>query len=156
MSQYPPTGPTPGGPMPGAPMPTGPVSYQAPPPGAQASQGMAIGSLICGIASIVFFCIWWLSIPLGIVAVVLAVMAKGKIARGEAGGAGLAKAGMICGIIGAVISLLITVLAIVGVTMFGDKLQEMQRKQLEQQQRQQQSSPNPTPTPTQRLVVPVR
>ena len=151
MSQYPPTGPTPGGPMPGAPMPGAPMQYQSP----QASQGLAIGSLICGIASIVFFCIWWLSIPLGIVAVVLAVMAKGKIARGEAGGAGLAKAGMICGIIGAVISLLLTVLAIVGVTMFGDKLQEMQRQQMEQQ-RQQQSSPSPTPTPTQRLVVPVR
>ena len=149
MSQYPPTGPTPGGPM-----PSGPTSYQAP-PGAQASQGMAIGSLICGIASIVVFCIWWLSIPLGIVAVVLAVMAKGKIARGEAGGAGLAKAGMICGIIGAVLSLLLVVLAIVGFTMFGDKIQEMQRQQMEQQ-RQQQSSPSPTPTPTQRLVVPVR
>ena len=140
MSQYPPTGPTPGGPM-----PTGPMQYQTPPPGAQASQGMAIGSLICGIASIVFFCIWWLSIPLGIVAVVLAVMAKGKIARGEAGGAGLAKAGMICGIIGAVLSILITVLAIVGVTMFGDKIQEMQRQQMEQQQNQ---------GTTQELVVP--
>ena len=149
MSQYPPTGPTPGGPM-----PSGPMSYQTP-PGAQASQGLAIGSLICGIASIVFFCIWWLSIPLGIVAVVLAVMAKGKIARGEAGGAGLAKAGMITGIIGAAISLLLTVLAIVGISMFGDKIQEMQRQQMEQQ-RQQQSSPSPTPTPTQRLVVPVR
>ena len=153
MSQYPPTGPTPGGPMPGAPMPGAPMHYQQNP---QASQGMAIGSLICGIASIVFFCIWWLSIPLGIVAVVLAVMAKGKIARGEAGGAGLAKAGMICGIIGAVLSLLITVLAIVGVTVFGDKLQEMQRQQMEQQQRQQQSSPGAIYSPGMRLVVPVR
>ena len=62
---------------------------------------------------------------------------------------------MICGIIGAAISLLLTVLAIVGITMFGDKIQEMQRQQMEQQ-RQQQSSPSPTPTPTQRLVVPVR
>jgi uncharacterized membrane protein len=113
------------------------MSYQAPPPpGAQANQGMAIGSLICGILSIGFFCIWWLSIPLGIVAVVLAVMAKGKIARGEAGGAGLAKAGMICGIIGAVLSILITVLAIVGISMFGDKVREMERRQRLQQQQQ--------------------
>lgn len=129
MSQMPPPGATPGG----------PVTYQAPPPGAQASQGMAIGSLICGIASIVFFCVWWLSIPLGIVAVVLAVMAKGKIARGEAGGAGLARAGMICGIIGAVLSLLITILAVVGITMFGDRIQkeaERMQREAEQQQRQ--------------------
>ena len=146
MSQYPPGGPA-------GPVPTGPMAYQTPPPGAQASQGLAIGSLICGIASIVFFCIWWLSIPLGIVAVVLAVMAKGKIARGEAGGAGLAKAGMITGIIGAVLSLLLVLLAIVGFTMFGDKMrQEMER----QQQRQQNTSPSPTPAPSQRLVVPVR
>ena len=135
MSQMPPTGPA----------PTGPVSYQVPPPGAQASQGMAIGSLVCGIASIAFFCVWWLSIPLGIVAVVLAVMAKGKIARGEAGGAGLAKAGMICGIIGAALSLLITVLAVVGFTMFGNKLKELERQQ--QMQQQQQGT-------TQQLVVP--
>ena len=147
MSQYPPTDPTPGGPM-----PSGAMQYQTPQP----SQGMAIGSLICGIASIVFFCIWWLSIPLGIVAVVLAVMAKGKIARGEAGGAGLAKAGMICGIIGAVLSLLITILAIVGITMFGDKIEELQRQQLEQQRQQQQSSPGVTYSPGVRLVVPAR
>ena len=137
MSQMPPPGAVPGG----------PVSYQPPPPGAQASQGLAIGALICGIASIVFFCVWWLSIPLGIVAVVLAVMAKGKIARGEAGGAGLARAGMICGIIGAVLSLLITILAIVGISMFGDRIKQeadrMQRE-AEQQQRQQQ---NPTTAP---------
>lgn len=129
------------------PPPTGPVTYQAPPPGAQASQGMAVGSLVCGIASIAFFCVWWLSIPLGIVAVVLAVMAKGKIARGEASGAGLAKAGMICGIIGAGISLLITILAVVGFTMFGSKLKELEQQQRMQQQQQ-------STTQQQQLVVP--
>jgi hypothetical protein len=93
---------------------------------------MAIGSLICGILSLVVFCIWWLSIPLGIVAIVLGVMAKGKIARGEATGAGLAKAGTICGAIGIALSALLTILAIVGVTMFGDKIKEMQRQQQQQ------------------------
>lgn len=131
--------------MPPGPTPPGPMSYQSPPPsGAPLSQGMAIGSLVCGIASIVLFCVWWLSIPLGIVAVVLAVMVKGKIARGEASGAGLAKAGMICGIIGAVLSILITVLAIVGFTMFGDKV----KQEMERQQRMQQQQQSPTTTTT--------
>jgi hypothetical protein len=132
--------------MPPGPPPTGPVSYQAPPPGAQASQGMAIGSLICGIASIVFFCIWWLSIPLGVVAIVLVQMAKGKIARGEASGAGLAKTGVILGAIGVALSVLITILAIVGITVFGDKLKELEKQQRMQQQRS---------TTQQQLVIPM-
>jgi hypothetical protein len=123
------------------------VSYQAPPPGAQASQGMAIGSLVCGILSIVTFCGWYLSIPLGIVAIVLGQMAKGKIARGEAGGAGLAKTGVILGAIGIALSVLITILAIVGFTMFGDRMQ----KEMERQQRLQQQGT----TQQQRLVIPV-
>jgi len=138
MSQMPPPGP----------MPTGPVAYQSPPPGAQASQGLAIGSLVCGILSIVTFCGWYLSIPLGVVAIVLGQIAKGKIARGEAGGAGPAKAGVICGAIGVVLSVLITILAVVGVTMFGNKMKELERQQRLQQQQS-------TTTTTQRLVVPV-
>jgi hypothetical protein len=140
MSQMPPSQMPPSG-------PTGPMSYQAPPPGAQASQGMAVGSLVCGILSIVTFCGWYLSIPLGIVAIVLGQMAKGKIARGEAGGAGLAKTGVILGAIGIALSVLITILAIVGVTMFGDRMQ----KELERQQRLQQQGT----TQQQQLVIPV-
>lgn len=132
MSQMPP--PT------GAP-PTEPMSYQSPPPGAQPSQGLAIGSLVCGILSIGTFCVWWLSVPLGIVAVVLGVMARGKIARGEASGAGLAKAGMICGIIGAVISILLFILAMIGLSMFGKQVEEWERQQRMQQQQPAQTVP---------------
>jgi hypothetical protein len=80
-------------------------------------------------------------VPLGIVAIVLAVMAKGKIARGEAGGAGLAKAGMICGVIGSVVSILFVILVLAGLTVFGDRMQ----KELEQQRMQEQQQTTTQP-----------
>lgn len=124
------------------PPPAAPMGYQVPPP--QKSTGLAIGSLICGIASIAVFCIWWLSIPLGVIAVVLAVMARKAIARGEASGDGMAKAGLICGIVGAALSILVTLLALAGLSMFGDKIkQEMERQQRLQQQQQNSSTTQP-------------
>ena len=134
MSQMPPTGPA----------PTGPVSYSSPPPGAQANTGMAMGSMICGILSVVLslfsMCIWFLSLPLGIVAVVLAVIARGKIARGEAGGAGMAKGGLIAGLIGILLSIVIPVITYYGLQRAGNRLQqeaERLQREMEQQQRQQ-------------------
>jgi len=136
MTQMPPPGPT------------GPVTYQTPPPNAQANQGMAIASLICGILSLVTFCGWYLSVPLGVVAIVLGQMAKGKVARGEGGGGGLAKAGVICGAIGVALSVLITILAVVGFSLFGSRMKaEIERQQRIQQQQKQGTS--------QQLVVPM-
>lgn len=134
MSQMPPP--------PGVP-PTDPMSYQSPPPGAQPSTGLAMGSMICGVLSVVLsllsFCIWFLSLPLGIVAVVLALIARGKIARGEAGGGGMVKAGLITGIIGIVLSILIPLGAYYGLRSAGEKLQqEADRMQREMEQRERQ------------------
>jgi hypothetical protein len=133
MSQMPPSMPPPAGPM----------SYQTPPPGAQANTGLAVGSMICGIASLVLsllsFCIWFLSLPLGIVAVVLALIARGKIARGEAGGQGMVKAGLITGILGIVLSILIPVILYAGLRTAGNRLQQEAdriQREMEQQQRQ--------------------
>ena len=141
MSQMPPP--------PGVP-PMGPTSYASPPPGAAPSSGLAVGSLICGLLSIVLslfsFCIWFLSLPLGIVAVVLAMVARGKIARGEASGGGMVKAGLITGIIGIVLSILIPVGMYYGLRSAGEKLQQEAdriQREMEQQQGQQ-----PTTTET--------
>ena len=125
------------------PPPTGPVSYQSPPPGAPASTGLAMGSMICGVLSIVLslfsFCVWFLSLPLGIVAVVLALVARGKVARGEAGGAGMVKAGLITGIIGIVLSIVIPLVLYAGLRTAGNRLQqEADRLQREAEQQQQQ------------------
>ena len=62
------------------PMSAPPMGYQNPPPAKP--QGLAVGALICGILSLVLFCFWFVSVPLGIVAIILGVMGKGKAARG--------------------------------------------------------------------------
>lgn len=69
------------------------------------SKGLAIGSLVCGIISVVFFWIPWvdiLTLILGIVAIVLAVVAGKKAPIGQK--SGMAVAGLILGIIGVVLS----------------------------------------------------
>ena len=129
------------------PMGTPPIGYSSSSPAK--SQGLAIGALICGILSLVTalaVCLWFLSIPLGVVAIILGVMAGGKAKRGEAGGAGLAKTGMILGIVGIVLSIVI----FAGCRVAGTKLQqeiERQQKILEEQQRGQGDS-SATPTTT--------
>ena len=121
-----------------------PVHYQTGSP--QQSQGVAIASLICGLVSILTFCMWFLSVPLGIIAVVLGVLARGKAARGEAGGAGLAKAGLICGSIGIVLSLLLTIAAWAGLSMLGSWAErEQQRIQQQQQRSAEPAEPAETP-----------
>ena len=128
------------------PMGTPPAGY--PTPGASKPQGLAIGALICGILSLVTalaVCLWFLSIPLGVVAIILGIMAGGKAKRGEAGGAGLAKTGMILGIVGIVLSIVI----FAGCRVAGTKLQEeieRQQKILEEQQLEQRDSATPTTT----------
>ena len=127
------------------PMGTPPAGYSS--PGASKPQGLAIGALICGILSLLTalaVCLWFLSIPLGVVAIILGVIAGGKAKRGEAGGAGLAKTGMILGIAGIVLSIVI----FAGCRVAGTKLQqeiERQQKVFEEQQRQQTDG---TDTPT--------
>ena len=139
MSQLP---PSPSYPPPGP----GPVAYQGPNP--QQNTGLAMGSMICGVLSIVLsflsFCIWFISLPLGIVAVVLALVARGKIARGEAGGAGPAKAGLITGIIGVVLSILIPLILYAGLRTAGSKFQqEAERIQREAERQQRQTATQP-------------
>jgi len=90
--------------------PAGPPPYGGPPvasgPG---TNGKAIASLILGIVSIVL-CLGYFA---GIPAIILGRMAKGEIAQGNSTGEGLAQGGFITGIIGTVISALITLIWIV-------------------------------------------
>ncbi len=57
-------------------------------------QGMAIASMVCGIVSIPLFCLWYISVPCAIVAIVLGVLAQRE------GESPMAKAGFITGIVG--------------------------------------------------------
>ncbi len=89
------------------PPPTSPqaLQYSSQP---ELPKGMAIASMVCGICSIPFLCIWYLAIPAAIVAVVLGFIARAKAKRGEAAGSGMAMAGIICGSV----ALLLVVLAV--------------------------------------------
>ncbi|MBQ3126388.1 MAG: DUF4190 domain-containing protein, partial [Clostridia bacterium] len=82
---------------------TGGTQNPTPPPAPDKpkANGFAIGSLICGLVSLICCCCGWLSLALGIAAVILAVVSKkgGKMS-------GMALGGMICGIIGGGIALI--------------------------------------------------
>ena len=84
------------------------------PQGQQNTLGLV--SMILGIASIPLACCY-LGIPLGIAAVVTGYLGRQKAAQGLANNDGQAKAGLICGIIGAVLGVLQIVLHIVGFNM---------------------------------------
>jgi hypothetical protein len=118
--------------------PPGQPPYQPPYGQPAPSSGLAIGSLVAGILSIPACCIWFLSIPLGLGAVIMGFVAKGKIARGQASGSGIATAGIITGAIG----LLLGVGLLAAVLIGGPEL-ERKIKVWEQEQRQKQEQQNP-------------
>lgn len=99
--------------------PGGPASGQ--PPGAtphggspeQPSNGMGLTALILGIIAIPLVCCAYLGIPLGIVAVVLGWLGKGKAERGEATNRGQALAGLICGAIAVILGILLLLLLVI-------------------------------------------
>lgn len=73
--------------------------------------GMAIASMVCGILSIVLCCIWYLSVVLAIVAIVLGIISNVK----KMGGKGMAIAGIVTGAIGIVFSIGLIILVAIGV-----------------------------------------
>lgn len=69
-------------------------------------KGLAIASLVLGIVSLVFFCLWYISIPCAVLGIIFGTMSK------TSSGAGMAKAGLICSIIAIAIAILaLTILA---------------------------------------------
>lgn len=88
-----------------------PTGYtQNPEPVKQPGMGLAIAGMICGILS--FLCLWYITGPLGIV---FGIIAKSKGCK-----SGMATAGIVCGAIGTVLSLvLIVIMLIVGGTYSG-------------------------------------
>lgn len=74
-------------------------------------KGFCIASLVLGIVAIVFFCLWYLSIPCGILAIIFGILGI------KSTGKGMAIAGLITGAIGLVVSIIIIIiLFIVGFT----------------------------------------
>lgn len=102
--------------------------YGAPPSGGGApqsrSKAMAVAALVLGILAVLLS--WTIigGILLGLIAVVLGIVAAGRAKRGAAGGRGMAIAGAVLGLLGAVLA---GVLVAVGVSLFNsDSARELQ------------------------------
>ena len=125
-------------------MPPGqPMSYSQPPQ--QKSVGLAVASMVLGILSIVLCCFWPVSIPMAIIAIVLGFIARGKAARGEAGGGGMAVAGIVCAIIALILWLIAFMIGHFGgpaAKSWLDKIQHKAEQRLEEEQRKQQERQN--------------
>ncbi|MEU2611619.1 hypothetical protein ABZ570_08560 [Micromonospora sp. NPDC007271] len=91
--------------------PTYPNAGYPQPQGQQNTLGLV--SMILGIASIPLICCFYLGIPVGIAAAVTGHLGRQKAAQGLANNEGQAKAGFICGLVGAGLGILLLVLALV-------------------------------------------
>ncbi len=121
-----------------------PAPPQAAPPGAppqELSKGLAIAAMVLGIIGLALFCVWYISIPCAILAVILGAVARSQAAAGTAGGAGMAKAGLVCGLIslGLVVLFFAGCLAILGLGAgameeMADEMQDEMQKEMERQQ----------------------
>jgi hypothetical protein len=82
--------------------------------GGQPSNGLAIGALVVGILSIPGACCCYSSVPLGIAAIIMGVVAmnKAKLSPSTHGGRGMAMAGLICGAVGLAFTILVLALGI--------------------------------------------
>ena len=70
-------------------------------------KGFCIASMVLGIVCLVFFCVWYVSIPCGILAIIFGILGV------KSTGKGMAIAGLITGSIGLVISILIIIFIII-------------------------------------------
>ena len=135
-------------PPPGYP-PSGAYPNYQPQPPQGGSIGLAVTSMILGIISLLCFCAWYISIPLAIIAIVLGVIAKNQADRGQAGGRGMAVAGLVLGSIGVLLAIIMVVIYFTAGPALQNKLMIWQKQQMQQiQQQQQQQQQNSTTTAT--------
>ncbi len=73
-------------------------------------KGFCIASMVLGIIALVFFCIWYISIPCAILAIIFGILGIKTATRG------MAIAGLVTGSIGLAISVILIVLIVIGVT----------------------------------------
>jgi hypothetical protein len=103
------------------PLSQGPLAYGGYTTTTAQPSGMAIASLVLGLVSMLSMCMFHVGavvgFPCGVLAIVFGFIAKGKANRQEAGGRGMALAGIILGFVYVGLAL-VFVLAIVGVAIF--------------------------------------
>lgn len=99
------------------------------PPLQELPKGLAIAALVLGILALVTFWTAVGGIVLGIVGVILGGVAIRKAGRGQAGGRGMAIAGLVLSVLGLLGGILFAVLYAFAVSMFGQAIQECQQYQ---------------------------
>lgn len=70
------------------------------------SKGLSIASMVLGIVALVMLCVYYISIPCAILAIIFAIIGRKK------GGKGMATAGLVLGIIALAFDILIVIFAI--------------------------------------------
>ena len=78
------------------------------------SKGFSIASMVLGIISLVLLCIWYISLPCSILAIIFSIVGMKK------GGKGMAIAGLVTGIVAICLYVLIFGLAIIGFSTLND------------------------------------
>ncbi|MBU9765048.1 DUF4190 domain-containing protein [Mycobacterium sp. TNTM28] len=116
----PPPGPYPGA-YPPVPPPYGGYGYPMPPTARGPANGLGIAALVTAIIGLLSFWTVLGGLVLGIVAVVLGFVARGRCKRGEADNIGVATTGIVLGFIAMALSVVFTVIMVTaGVRWFDD------------------------------------
>jgi hypothetical protein len=115
----------------------GPYPNYQPPAPQGGSIGLAVTSMILGIISLICFCAWYISLPLALIAIVLGFIAKGQADRGQAGGRGMAVAGLVLGSIAVLLALILMVVYFTAGPALQNKLMIWQKQQMQQMQQMQ-------------------
>lgn len=95
-----------------------PMGYAAPVPASVPGKGLGIAGMVLGIVSLVFFCIWYISLPCGITGIILSAVSKSK-AKPYGAKSGLATAGIVCSAIALGLMILFIILVAIGIAEMG-------------------------------------
>jgi len=118
-------------------MPPMQPNYQGPMPGAGKPSGMGVASMVLGIVS---FAVCWIPVIhfltyiTAILAIVLGIVARGKVKQGTGGGGGMAMAGMVLGIVYLSIVAIVWILGLLGLSYFQNIVNEAEKQRQKQQQ----------------------
>lgn len=107
-------------------------------PGQAPAQGLAIGSMVCGILAFLGCCAWYLAGPLAVVAVVLGHIAISRNRANPAanGGKSMAKTGLILGYIALLAAIVIAALSIWFMTLTPQQMEGFLQQLPEEQRRE--------------------
>ncbi|AXE23222.1 hypothetical protein C0216_06930 [Streptomyces globosus] len=106
--------------QPYGPQPFAPQAYPGAGPlghplyGAQPRNGFGVAALVLGIVAVVGCALNFIAVGLGVAAIVFGVLGRSRAARGEATNGGMALAGLILGVTGALLGALMLAFAVAG------------------------------------------